>query len=963
MYGRHIFILILASIGVTIALNCPDVRVSEYSKKSGTKWRLTSIRSGNYTIQGLLTLATSESDCSVVSRDGLVRSYAVKYAIDKANKDESMTRWATLGLQLDDICRSLPMTMARAIEIISFHRPNSVCRMNFLKCDGDVKRADVKKAIAVIGTQTSFTTIPLASLMSMYYIPQVSYAASSKKKLFKSFFRTIPSVKSQILAMLDIFARFNWTYVFAIGSDDDYGKPAVSDLKREASNRNVCISHDEYILYQSQKTKQSVVDVVKKIKATPKAKVVVLFCYVNGLGNYILEEAAKQGVDRVWLTSEAWNPDAARLSMNLQNQVKGILTVSLKTYKLKHLVEYMEEQIKNDWACNMWLKNYLKNSEFRCEPIGISADKTMLTGNNCNVSISHVVDTLSVMPGKIDSLIDSVTAVTVAVKRLLQKLCSDNNTTCNNLEFTDKEMRQLTAEMFNVSFVNDQNLTVSFNDAGDPKFSFYTIENLQVVNGSYVFVPVGNWSELEELGSRLKLDLAKIKWPHWFENNLDKKHPISRCSEKCVPGEAVFGRVDCCWGCIKCQKNNYTSTYMETACRSCGKYHYTDPKNTRCILKPILWLEMSKPAGMSIIIISLLGMIVMIMACIILFKYRHLLTPNDPAPHLINFACVLLILTFVYGPLHITEPTNELCQTQESIFFLLLMMYSAISLIKSKYMISYLQKHAERSFNGNLLLAQLTFLAILFLIELLSVIVWLYIDNVQVEEVQHVDVHEIWKKCEVSFTVARLLSTLIPCIVLIIATFGAFRERNQEHSFYEPKFLIFCCIASCITMVAHLPTFIFVVGIYKTLVMPFTLDVLSFNFMVCLVYPKIYVAVMRHRREICEYPMKPGTARRKKEEKKVVRTKSTPTSSNQRTESSIIDESTVTKDQSMYEPNDDLIRTDQPDYMAMDCAKVKENADDTIKSAEEIGLEDVDYILQGEKPPPYDDLRYKGIKM
>lgn len=747
MYSLQTFILILTSVGIT-ALNCPDVRVSAHSKTSDRKWRLTSILSGNYTIQGLLTLATPESDCSVVSRDGLVRSYAVKYAIDKANKDKNMTRWATLGLQLDDVCRSLPVTMARGIEVVSLHRPNSVCRADFLKCDGDVKKEDVKKATAVIGTQMSFTTIPLASLMSLYYIPQVSYAASSrllsKKELYKSFFRTIPSDTNQISVMLDIFARFNWNYVFAIGSDDDYGKLGVSDLKREALNRNVCISHDEYIPYQSQKTIQSVVDVVKKIKAASKAKVVVLFCYVDGLGDYILEEAAKQGVDRVWLSSEAWNPGATNLNITLQNQTRGLLSISLKTYKLKHLVDYMEEQIKNDWACNMWLENYLKNSEFKCEPTGISADKTMLTGNNCNVSISHVVKKLSVMPGKMDNLIDSVTAVTIAVKRLLQKLCGASNTTCNNLEFKEQEMRQLTAEMFNVSFVNDQNMTVSFNDAGDPKFSFYTIENLQVVNGSYMFVPVGNWSEQEELGSRLKLDLAKIKWPYWFENKPDKEkaYPLSRCSRNCVPGEAVVGRTGCCWACRKCMENNHSSVPMAQACESCGKYHHTDPKNTRCILTPILWLEISDPAGMSITIISSIGMIVMIAACIILLKFRNLVTPNDPAPHLITMSCVLLILTFVYGPLHITEPTHQLCQTRNSIFFLLLMMYSAILLIKSKFMTKYLQKHAEKSFKGNLLSAQLMFLAILFLLELVSVIAWLYIDKVQVQEFRQAGVHE-----------------------------------------------------------------------------------------------------------------------------------------------------------------------------------------------------------------------------
>ena len=82
---------------------------------------------------------------------------------------------ATLGLQLDSVCGDLTLTMARGIEAVSLHRSNSVCRADFLKCDKsqNLSRTDIKPITALVGTELSSTSIPLASLLSLYYIPQV----------------------------------------------------------------------------------------------------------------------------------------------------------------------------------------------------------------------------------------------------------------------------------------------------------------------------------------------------------------------------------------------------------------------------------------------------------------------------------------------------------------------------------------------------------------------------------------------------------------------------------------------------------------------------------------------------------------------------------------------------------------------------------------------------------------------
>ena len=76
------------------------------------------------------------------------------------------------------------------------------------------------------------------------------------------------------------------------------------------------------------------------------------------------------------------------------------------------------------------------------------------------------------------------------------------------------------------------------------------------------------------------------------------------------------------------------------------------------------------------------------------------------------------------------------------------------------------------------------------LLELASIVAWIYLDEKQIREFRTPGIHLIEKQCEVEFTAARLVSTFIPCIILIIATFCAFRERNADHSFYEVNFCL-----------------------------------------------------------------------------------------------------------------------------------------------------------------------------
>ena len=846
------------------------------SQIKGKETRLTYLEDGNYTIQALLFFSKMGTMCSKVSKSGLAQMYSIRYAIGKFNNDPFYGNRAQIGLQLDDSCGQLPITMARGIEVVSFHRNNSVCRSDFIRCNRDkVKNVTIREASAVIGTSMSFTTIPLSSLMSLYDIPQVSPSASSrllsKRDLYKSFFRTISSDTNQIKAMLDIFKRFKWNYIFAIGSDDDYGKLGVSDLKQltastssndQSEDEKICIFKDEYIPYSSDKTESKIQEVVTKIKEGDKAKVVVLFLYVQSIGERIIAEAQRQGIERIWLTSEAWNPAAAEIFTNkthLHNQTHGILSVSLQRQKLHGLKLYIRNEIRNNYHCNEWLKQYIERKFEGCRVTKLRQQDDVFEcagSTTKQVNVSAVIAELTQLPGTTDRLIDAAYSLGLAMHTVLNETCPDPTQPC---KVEKLQPSLITAAMDRISFTTEQGTNFSYSK-GEPTTAFYTIDNLVFDGTKMVYNQVGNWSE-----NRLQLDIETIQWPYWFKQNASSMaYPVSRCSPECKPGEYVVGRTGCCWICHKCRGyKNYTDKPMMTNCLQCNKYYHTI--NFReCIPTQIKWLEVYDPAGMSILIISGIGFLFTLVATVFIARYNALITKWDNSKHMLSFVCILLFLTFVYGPLHIVEPNDALCKIRNGYFFILLMMYCAFVLVQTQAMTSYLKGHAERTFGGHLLATQMFVLFMFFLLELVSVIAWLYVDGNQLNENRDASSLVIWKQCQVEFTAARLVSTFIPCIILIIATFCAFRERNADHSFYEPKFLSFSCIALCIIIVAFLPTFKYVLGIYKAIVLAYTMNVFGFTFLVCLILPKVYVGIIRKRRGENEYPLKTSASKRKK---------------------------------------------------------------------------------------------------
>lgn len=853
-------LIILLFISSTSCQNCPEKGISSHKIINKNGYRLATMRNGNYTIQGLMTF--TGKDCVTVNADGLVRAYAMKYGIDKSNKEHSLVSPITIGYHLDNVCFDLTRTMARGIELVSLHRPNSVCRSDFLKCDPTQNISYyVKAPVAVVGTLRSATTIPLAGLMALYYIPQVSYSASSRilsrRSLYKSFFRTVPSDTNQIKVMLDVMEKFNWNYVFAIGSDDDYGKLGVAELKQHSHARNICVTNDEYILSDSVNIDKRIDVIIEKIKQDSSIKVVVLFCYAEPIGIKILQKAQLRGLERVWLTSESWNPYALKLNVSNAQKI-GILTVSLKTYSAPYLDEYIKNEIQDNFKCDMWLQNYLENN-LKCIPTHLSDDKSLLygVGKGCPLKIVDIMKKLSGVSGSIQNLVDAVHSLILAIKVHLQDYCSGKS----DCSLDIISPGDVTKAMYNVSFTNEHGNLVSFDKYGNPKYAFYTVENIQLKNDTFKYIPVGNWSSARNSTHKLEIDVRNIKWPLWFDRSGKDRYPFSRCNKDCEPGERVVGKQLCCWNCQKCCGNTISNVTNALSCTQCAKGHHAVQNFTKCEVTPIHWLCCGDAIGMSIIVISGIGFLVTFISTSLLISFKKSLVMEHSLSFVI-LCSVLLHVTFAYTFLYVTKPSEYVCPAVNSVFFLLLMLFTSIVMIKINFFSHYVVEHLGKLACGHLVTAQLITVFAMFLIEVVTVVIWFMSDPGQAKHVEETLVSDVpplvmtYLRCGVDSTAGWYVSIFIPISFLLFVSFRAFNERNCDHYFHEPKFLSFACIAMCIIIAAYIPSYGYAEGKNKALISAVTLDLFAFTLISCLIIPRVRVALLVHKFGLDRFPLR-----------------------------------------------------------------------------------------------------------
>lgn len=151
----------------------------------------------------------------------------------------------------------------------------------------------------------------------------------SNKHLYPSFFRTIPSDKNQVDAMVQLLVRFNWTWIVLLGSDDSYGLQGIESLSLQAAHFDICISYQGIIPELTSANNQTMRNIVKNIVKT-KVNTIVVFSSRTKVSQFF-PFVIEQGVTgKVWIGTEDWSVATLVSGIPGIHTIGTVLGISIK---------------------------------------------------------------------------------------------------------------------------------------------------------------------------------------------------------------------------------------------------------------------------------------------------------------------------------------------------------------------------------------------------------------------------------------------------------------------------------------------------------------------------------------------------------------------------------------------------------------------------------------------------------
>ena len=165
---------------------------------------------------------------------GFEMAMGMVYAVETINQNEEILPQIRLGFDIHDTCALSNTALEESLSFLSE------------QCDVDTTAAKVTDRYfsGVVGAALSSVSVPVASLLRLFKLPQISPSSTaeslSNKEQFDFFFRTVPPDSGQVQVMFNLVKLFNWTYVSVIYTADVYGESGFRGLQRVFEEDNSC---------------------------------------------------------------------------------------------------------------------------------------------------------------------------------------------------------------------------------------------------------------------------------------------------------------------------------------------------------------------------------------------------------------------------------------------------------------------------------------------------------------------------------------------------------------------------------------------------------------------------------------------------------------------------------------------------------------------------------------------------
>uniref|UniRef100_A0A8C6KGM4 G-protein coupled receptors family 3 profile domain-containing protein n=1 Tax=Nothobranchius furzeri TaxID=105023 RepID=A0A8C6KGM4_NOTFU len=659
------------------------------------------------------------------------------------------------------------------------------------------------------------------------------------KTKYPSFLRTIPSDHYQSRALAHLVKHFDWTWVGAVRTNDDYGNNGMATFIENAQQLGICLEYSVAFFRTDPIEKiQNIIDVIK----ASTSKVIVAFLSQADM-DVIIHHFSKHNLTGYqWVGTEAWIFDFQTAAGDKNHILDGAIGLSIPKAHISGFREFMLDVkplnvSKSDFFTEFW------EALFSCKfkQSGSEEIQKECTGHEDLTGVQNTFTDMSLMP-IFNNMYKGVYAVAHALHNILR--C---NKTCNlSVTCSKSTLKQRGEEVY-------------FNDHGEPPAKYEIINWQPKENGVVEFVPVGLYDASLPADRQMNVQAGSLIWA---QKSLQV--PVSVCSERCPPGTRKVlqkGKPVCCYDCIRCAEGEISNITDSITCVRCPPEFWSNERRDTCVTKENIFLSYEEIMGALLTAASLFG--TCLTAAVAFIFIRHRKTPlvranNSELSFLLLFSltlCFLCSLTFIGRP---SEWSCMLRHTAFGITFVL-----CISCVLGKTMVVLMAfkatlpgKNVMKWFGPTQ--QRLSVLGFT-LIQVIICILWLTISPPFPSKNFKEYKDKIILECSLGSAVGFWSVLGYIGLLAVFCFVFAFLARKLPDNFNEAKFITFSMLIFCAVWITFIPAYVSSPGKFSVAVEIFAILASSFGLLICIFIPKCYIMLLKPENNTKKNMMGKGT--------------------------------------------------------------------------------------------------------
>ncbi|XP_058038508.1 vomeronasal type-2 receptor 26-like [Ahaetulla prasina] len=766
---------------------------------------------------------------------------------------------------LDEIGHFLPSgTILASLELLSTWD-------NFIpnyKCDTK------DNAMAVIGGPDSDVGFFMATILSIYKLPQFTYGSAPvindrSQSVFS--LRMFPSRGYQYLGILQLLLLFRWIWIGVIFIDDENGLRFVHTILPKFSKNGICFDFIETLptLYFASGVDGMVNKWIRiyKILSDSTANVVLIhgeihtmiflrmFPRVSEFENIPIKTKSK-----VWIMTAQMEFTSVPFLKDFEiDVIHGALLITLHSTDVMGFQTFLKRRNPNEENGDGFIKDFWQQV-FNCH--FSSSREHKINGNVCTGK--EKVETL---PGSVfeTTMTSHSYGLYNAVYTMAHALQSMDSSQFNSRVTAEikrrnsisKERWQLHHYLRSLSFNNSLEETVSFDENRELKTGFDIINWVTFPNQTFFRVKVGKIDPLAPKDNILSICLDSIVWPRPY----NKEPPSSLCNDLCRRGHRrikMEGNPFCCYDCHPCPAGEISSQMDMDSCTPCPEDHYPNEDRDRCIPKDVSFLSYGEPLGISLTTLAVFFSCTTSLVLWIFLKYKETPIVKANNQNLTYVLIISLLLSFLCPLLFIGQPEQVSCLLRQTTFGIIFSV--AVSCILAKTFIVILAFMATkpgsriRKWVGKPLAQSIVFSCSLIQVTICTI--WLATFPPFPDVDMHSLAEEIVLECNEGSTVMFYCILGFMGFLAMISFTMAFLGRKLPDNFNEAKFITFSMMVFCSVWLSFVPTYLSTKGKYVVAVEVFSILASSAGLLGCIFPPKCYIILIRPELNDRQYLMR-----------------------------------------------------------------------------------------------------------